>query len=253
MSWILKNNADGEVIAVMNPPKTATKSVHRWISRWVHYPHYLDPENNTWERHAIRKAYNDILLKGGNHVHGDVESWHISHGDREYIHTVMTTEIDEYDPFNATIYCVVRNPWERLASAYRYYEERIFTDDPQQSPTFPWNALKTYNNFSEFLNDSAGANYVLKPQTDFYDLSQDIILRHEQLDSDFSGIKNKTGVDVPLPHINTYDSAAWTGSAKWEEWMYLYDSATVQLVATRYSQEISDFGYTWPGDQSLLG
>jgi hypothetical protein len=144
-------------------------------------------------------------------------------------------EVSEFFPDTVFTFGVVRNPWERLASWYKFsnksnetfrqwIETRLFhqhsfglTFRPQLAWSQQWYTLDT-------------------PQADWFGDDVNMILRFENLHEDFDKIKNILHCSKDLAIINantTYD------------YRTLYDDDLVEIVRDIYIKDVIKYGYEY--------
>jgi hypothetical protein len=138
-------------------------------------------------------------------------------------------------------FAFVRDPWDRLVSAYRFIMDgggQVAHDLEMQAK------IKPYNNFGDFVRSwlvpsglEDGIHFL--PQHTFICLPDgtvplDFIGRFEMLAEDFSHVARKLGVHKPLQHLN--------GSRRTHCSDY-YDAETVEIVASLYKRDIELLGY----------
>lgn len=125
----------------------------------------------------------------------------------------------------------VRNPWARVFSWY----QNVLRDPHHQANL----RIQPECSFADFLQNHA-QQPALRPQLDwlrdhFGRIPLDFIGRFENLADDFTRVCDRLGIeDATLPHLIT-------GSG--EDYSAHYDDLTRRLVAQRYAEEISMFGY----------
>lgn len=166
---------------------------------------------------------------------GKLDDW--SMRPRQFVELTHLTanEIRNRSPesFNSFFkFAVVRNPWDRAVSEYRYRETHGFK--------FPY--ITNVSSFSDFceaisqLDMSTLTHYDkahIRPQYEYvYGNNQiivDKIFRFESL-NDVEPIFGK-----PLPHLNA------TGHTDYRTW---YNTKTADYIASVYSVDISAFNYS---------
>jgi len=156
------------------------------------------------ERPAVGKVYQ---VPGGDFI-----------GDRER----FTADWDR-----AFKFAVVRNPWDRLVSGWRYVAADVSLRDlllqlPEKSDFHRWHHVTRLQ--SEFLLDENG------------ELIPDMLLRFERLREEFARCCERMGMPrVILPREN------WTARSK--DYRSYYDEETRELVAELFRTDIDLFGY----------
>jgi hypothetical protein len=122
----------------------------------------------------------------------------------------------------------VRNPWDRLVSAYHYSLKWYAENDAQKLN------LKRFDNFSTWMRpvhtgfNKYGSQYSYVRGCDF-------IGRTENFQEDFNTVCDKIGIPKQqLPHKN---------ATKHEHYTEYYDDETREIVAEKYAKDIEYFGY----------
>ena len=113
----------------------------------------------------------------------------------------------EYD--SCFKFTIVRNPWDRLFSAYTFLMQGGIADNDIQ---FRDDVLSNYPNFEQFVlhglkNPNVMSYYHFLPQVHFLrnyrgKVAVDFIGRFEQLQDDFKHIADKLGLSCELKHDN---------------------------------------------------
>jgi hypothetical protein len=138
-------------------------------------------------------------------------------------------------------FAFVRNPWDRLYSAYSYLKgggwndkDQAWTDDNIAHITnfndfvLDWLNLERLNSHihfwpqSKFLCDSKGEPIV------------DKLYYFETIQTDFSHVTNKLQLDKVLQNTN---------ASKRESYRIVYNSESIAKVYELYKQDIENFGY----------
>lgn len=155
----------------------------------------------------------------------------------EYVDKKWMTQgqFDEYFKFT-----VVRNPWDRVASFYRF---RGF-DRFSSFPTFVRKHLPDQmRNKAWFFCPQA--EYVLDREKR---VLVDFVGRFETLAEDFATVCRHLGIpEARLPHVNTSRTAR-SGLKNWMRpravpYREMYDSQTERLVAEYYAADVEAFQY----------
>ncbi len=143
-------------------------------------------------------------------------------------------------------FCFVRNPWDRLYSAWRYLKNGGWDE---QDKIWAEENLPDTDNFNEFVMDwltaeSLSSHIHFKPQHKFIcDYRSKIIVdfcgRFEDLVNDYGIIARTTGTVAPLKSKNITP-----GTHSYRD---IYNEASKEKVATLYAKDIALLGYTFNG------
>lgn len=138
----------------------------------------------------------------------------------------------------------VRNPWDRMVSAYFYLSAKVGIDEELE-----WSKknIRDDDDFESFvmrwLNEkSCYSNLMFIPQYIFIlgakgEKMVDYIGRLENFDEDYAYIANRLGVDKNLMHVN---SSVTRESSDYRQY---YNDQTRELVARVYRKDIELLGY----------
>ena len=138
-------------------------------------------------------------------------------------------------------FAFVRNPWDRLYSAYRYLKAGGWNDNDQQ-----WAAknISKFDNFNNFVinwltSENIKHHIHFKPQHEFIcDRKGNILLDYlayfETINKDFDKIINKLNLNVQLEKHNIN-----LGS----NYLNIYQPESIERVRQVYSHDIELFGY----------
>lgn len=146
---------------------------------------------------------------------------------------ITTSQPENYFSFG-----FVRNPWDRMASLYRYLVEKR-----------PRAEIDSVASFKDFLLQAASCEswirglHSLRPQIDYFTLDDNIMKldflgHYEYLQEDFSSIVKSIGLAIGLPERNV--SSNRLGDYKIE-----YDDDMIEIVASLFAEEIAYFGYSF--------
>jgi hypothetical protein len=138
------------------------------------------------------------------------------------------------------VFCVVRNPWDRLVSLHHL---------TMQSPRLGLADRPFGNSFSALVEHIAGGNAppigyysfdgwsLARPQTDWLDgIEVDYVGRFESLAKTWSDICHHLEINVNLPHAN---------ASRHRDYRTYYTDETAALVADAYRKDIECFGYSF--------
>ena len=138
-------------------------------------------------------------------------------------------------------FCFVRNPWDRLVSAYHYLQ-----DGGMERQVSPWTAqyLAPHDDFQSFVLRGLQTDPVLeerhfRPQYQYVSDSSarvrvDFVGRFENLNRDFELVAGRLGIEATLPQLNVSARGDYHG---------YYDEETARIVADVYERDITLFGY----------
>jgi hypothetical protein len=144
----------------------------------------------------------------------------------------------------------VRNPWDRLFSAYTFLKKGGFNVKDEDWAT---KNLSSFNSFEEFVMGWVSPDNVRKylhfiPQTDMLFLPGtstmpiDFIGFFENIEDDFNYIAATMNKTVTLPYFNKTERE--------ESYLHQYNEAMIAKVAEVYRSDIETFGYVF--DNSTL-
>lgn len=146
---------------------------------------------------------------------------------------------DDYFTFTA-----VRNPWDRLVSAYFFIVASCKRRSPVPMMSNPIDVFR--DDFSGFIMEALpalvnhrgrGKNLIFAPQSWWLDAEYDKILRFETLDKDWRDLPDRIRpVDV-LPELN--------GSAH-KPFTEYYSKETSDVVGDLYREDVTALGYVAP-------
>lgn len=155
------------------------------------------------------------------------------------------------DVFNTAFkFTFVRNPWDRLVSAYFYLKDGQRSRFDQQQAQ---GSVLQHDSFEDFVTEfvahkDLNAFVHLKEQHLFLrlpgrGLGVDFVGRFERLNADFDTIAKRLGKDVVLEHRN----ASILRKADYRD---VYTPLMVDVVAKAYAKDIAYFDYTFEGTSS---
>ncbi|MBW3019708.1 sulfotransferase family protein [Candidatus Woesearchaeota archaeon] len=172
---------------------------------------------------------------------------------REYQQLYTETEFKDYFKFT-----FVRNPWDRLVSAYHFL---ITGGMNEQDKNWADSNIRQYPDFNSFVKGWLNREniYTWKhfiPQFEFVCIeglepAVDFIGYFENLEEDFEYVANKLGIQTTLQHLNkTERKTKYYGDETVEifvdekkDYTEYYTDETVKIVADVYREDIEIFGY----------
>jgi hypothetical protein len=172
--------------------------------------------------------------------------FHGVHPGRHYTisHYRLAFSKQEFDSFFK--FTFVRNPWDRLVSAYFYLRDGGRTEGDRAIAEA---IVKPYPSFRDFVLQFVTEKNVsdtvhFKPQYQYVcmtnrDLPQvDFIGRFERLEEDFEHVRKRLGLSEPLASQNR-------GRSRPDRYRASYDQEMIDRVARVYRRDIELFGYSF--------
>ena len=186
---------------------------------FIHIPKNAGVAISQWLTHNVQGSYLFQQQHGGKHAAQKlIKKW---------------MDADQRQMDMGFTFCVVRNPWDRVVSAYHYYVRRHQTSDGK----YGIDPLKT--SWEEFANrewEHGKWGCVHKPQTTYFD-KVDCILRFENLDKDFLQIQDMYNCWRPLFPAN---------QSKHKDYRKYYTNPRwIDDVAEHFKADIKEFGYSF--------
>jgi len=139
-------------------------------------------------------------------------------------------------------FAFVRNPWDRLLSAYRFL---LAGGKTREDRRWAQVHLTAYSCFEDFVMRGLHRPEVLdwihfRPQWRFVTLpgqaapTLDFIGRFERLGTDFAAVADRLGIEATLRHLNRSSDSGFAAA---------YTPAAVARVGEIYARDIELFGY----------
>lgn len=157
---------------------------------------------------------------------------------RQYELIYDKSKFDRYFKF-----CFVRNPWERLASAYFFLKKGgINNKDKKWFDKY----ISHFQTFPEFIKGWVTSENVrqcvhFRQQIQFIEsapsqIAVDFVGRFENLVEDYEFVRKQLGIGVPLPimNVNPHPKSS-------------YDSESAEIVSDVFRDDILAFGYESDG------
>lgn len=139
-------------------------------------------------------------------------------------------------------FAFVRNPWDRLVSAYAFLKKGGMDKDDRRFADEHAKILESFETFvREGLVDPAVLRHIhLVPQTEWLTIdgriAADFVGRFEKMGDDFREVCRRLGRDVTLPHHN---------ASRHRDYRTCYDDATAARVGEVYRTDVEAFGYSF--------
>lgn len=188
-----------------------------------------------------------LLRPNDNETLGPPRLAHLCANDYVKYHYLSQDLFDRYYKF-----AVVRNPWSRVVSLYRYLDLNL-SFDAFVSDWIPQQLNKQ--------DDWTSHYWFIRPQGDFVAVNGKIIvddiIRFETLKADFETIKVKSNLRTSLPHVNSSPlgkpkslfknlisrRTEYPNSRSWTEY---YSHDLIMKIKTLYYDDINMFDYQAP-------
>jgi len=171
-----------------------------------------------------------LFRKGGN-----------THAPLSAIQRVLPeAEFETYFKFT-----FIRNPWDRLVSAYEFLRIGVSPDEYDWAMSEKLQSLGDFRSFVYWVRDTnAGEGMHLLPQHHYVrtrdgEMGMDFIGHFETLDRDFTEVADRLGIAAALPHLNAAPSR--------RSYRQYFDSETADIVGEVYRRDIELFGYDFDG------
>jgi hypothetical protein len=136
-------------------------------------------------------------------------------------------------------FTVVRNPYDRIVSAYNYLKQEIGNIDDINFNREYLSSYKTFNQFiRDFEKDETLQNWIhFLPMSTFIDDEIKFVGRFENLQTDFNFICDNIGIlRIPLNEINV---------SKHAHYSTYYNKKSKKIVENFYKEDINRFGYSF--------
>ena len=142
-------------------------------------------------------------------------------------------------------FAFVRNPWDRLYSAYRYLKAGGWNDTDK---AWAKDNLSQYNSFNDFVKQWLTKSNIKKhrhfwPQSQFIcdnrnNLLIDYLAYFETINDDYNLIRNKIGIGSDIAHHNSNPG---------NDYRDVYDDESRDIVEKVYATDIALLGYDFYG------
>lgn len=140
-------------------------------------------------------------------------------------------------------FAFVRNPWDRLFSAYHFLVRGGMNDYDR---TWAKTHLAHYQSFEQFVHEWVNEENIMswvhfRPQLHFITdstgkIAMDFLGKMENISSDFDLVCRKLGVTASLPALNMTDK---------DHYLKAYTAEMIEIVAQAYRNDITLLGYAF--------
>ena len=172
----------------------------------------------------IKSIYGDVSLEGHRYI--------------SFYKMLFGVEYADYMTFS-----FVRNPWDRLYSAYKFLEKGGMNIHDRRAFEM---YLSRYKDFEDFVMNGLSRELIYEiihfiPQSDFICDDNDILLVDflgifEKLDDSVSDLGEIIGMDISIEHYNLNKKRNYTD---------VYTEKMIQRVYDIYKRDIDIFGYNF--------
>ncbi len=166
-----------------------------------------------------------------------------NHGPGHYSSVTMRRVFGDPTYNRYFTFTVVRNPWDRLASAYHFLKAGGFNEADRR---WAGENLSDYADFNTFVRRWVNAKNIrgwvhFIPQANYLKNAEghmdvDYIGHFESLQNDFNSIASRLDINRPLRTFNR-------GRTNLPRFQSLYNEETQAIVADVYAEDILTFGY----------
>jgi hypothetical protein len=135
-----------------------------------------------------------------------------------------------------TVFTVIRNPLDRMVSAYHYLKQ--YKPKIMPSTSFEEWVFYTKKNWGRLKLGPPEADHIYPTQTHWLNADLPIkILRFERLIEDWEELAHQINAPTKLLHIN---------ASIHEQWIKYYTVDTIKIVIDLYQQDMERFDYSPP-------
>lgn len=178
---------------------------------FIHVPKTAGVSISTWLQRKCKAKYYKKNIHGAKHL------------DQKRIQKLLLS--DEHDPNDYTYFTIVRNPYDRLVSAYHYY----------------YGKGRMPHTFEEYIKGDWVHDWgcAKKQMHQYFDYEADNvkILRFENLQEDFKQIQNHLEKTGQLPKIRN--------KSKHEDYQTYYTDELREIVEERCAKDLKIFEYSY--------
>jgi hypothetical protein len=206
-------------------------------------------EKPFWRPILVDDEHKFVYVPISKNACTSIKNWYAKiKGDTEYsldtsadFHSKQGAKYNKLFTEDYFKFAIVRNPWERLLSAYKFkFLKKKDPPVPQLNKKINGNENKTisFEQFVKYVCSSTDLECDVhwKPQHIFFnDIKLDYLAKMETLESDLKEISKNIGFEIKLEKLN---------STKKTNLNDYYTPLLAEKVAKRYSKDIKQFGYS---------
>ncbi|MBT4870433.1 MAG: sulfotransferase family 2 domain-containing protein [Candidatus Diapherotrites archaeon] len=206
-------------------------------------------EKHFWRPLLVDDKHKFVYVPISKNACTSIKNWYAKlQGDKEYtfeksadFHTKQGTKYNKIFYENYFKFAIVRNPWERLLSAYKFkFLKKKDSPVPKINKKINGNEKKTIS-FEQFVkyvchSKDKQCDVHWQPQVNFLDdIKIDYLGRMETLEKDLKEISKKIGVKIEIGKLNASNKYDLNDH---------YTPLLAKKVEERYKKDIKEFGYS---------
>lgn len=230
LGWTLTSRPERDLL-LQNLPEFRQRPLQRVFRNKLRYPKAFDAKQALFIH--VPKTAGKSVSEGLLHIRS------VGHNPASWYQAVSAKKYARYFKF-----AFVRNPWDRLVSAYEYLLEEGSATSNKDTEWAEF--IKSFGSFDDFVcqwvnERNIYRRTVLTPQFEFLvdnfgGLSVDYLGRFETLEEDYQCLAEKIGGCDPLPHKN---------ASSRKDFRSYYSAQAIDIVARVYAEDIRLFGYDY--------
>ncbi len=164
--------------------------------------------------------------------------------DMENINISLASRIKEFVPIHSLDtyfkFCFVRNPWDRYVSAWKYLLKRRIIRHSFSSFVKEQTKNIRIDKFKKNIFWHSEISNIFQITDDKGEILVDFVGKFENLEEDFAFVCKKLCIPFTgLPHINRTNTRHYSD---------YYTEETKWIIAEKFKDDISAFGYEFEGD-----
>lgn len=199
--------------------------------------------------HSTFDSYKCIFIHvpkaAGSSISFSLFGHQVGHRSVKEYYMLSPRKVEDY-----FVFTFVRNPWSRFYSAYKFLQQGGMTKGDADFSKKYMTGTESVEEFAEKVKSLQLHRSVrhLMPQHEFLtwdgvNIGVNFIGRFEDLDSDFSKVRKRLGLEEGLRHVN----AATETSGN--DWRRHYSDESKSIIEEIYQRDIYLFGYEFGGER----